>query len=277
MNYNYQSKLPALYHQSAKDFVVIAHRGASAYSPENTMAAFYMAYEMKADMIELDVLITKDGIPVVTHDPEVDRKTDGTGEVNRYTLAELQKLDAGSWFAKKYAGERMPALEEVLQWAKDRIAINIEIKREAVGQHINGGVEEKVVELVRKYQMEQHVLLSSFSYEAVGRIKKLAPEFSTGLLYDKKVPVNSTPFALTKQYLSDSFNCKWRELKTRWRRELQENGIPIFIYTVNSKFWMKKMIGAGVSGIFSDHPDRLREIAIRELGKRDYKFRSSHK
>lgn len=231
------------------------------------MAAFYMALEMKADMIELDVLITKDGIPVVTHDPEVDKKTDGSGEVNKFTLAELKNLDAGSWFDKKFAGERIPTLEEVLQWAKNRIAINIEIKREAVGQHIRGGVEEKVVQLVRKYQMDQHVLLSSFSYEAAERIKKLAPEISTGLLYDKKSTVNSTPLALTRQYLSDSFNCKWRELKNRWRRELQEQGIPIFIYTVNSKFWMNKMIGAGVTGIFSDRPDRLREIAIRKLGK----------
>jgi glycerophosphoryl diester phosphodiesterase len=269
VNNDYQSKLPVLYHQSAKDFYVIAHRGASACCPENTMTAFYMALEMKADMIELDVLITKDGIPVVFHDPVVDKKTDGTGEVNKFTLAEMKKLDAGSWFARKYAGERIPTLEEVLQWAKGRIAINIEIKREAVGQHIKGGVEEKVVHLVRKYQMEQHVLLSSFSYEAAWRIKKLAPEISTGLLYDKKAPVNSTPHALTRQYQCDSFNCKWRELKNRWRRELQEQGIPIFIYTVNSTFWIQKIIGAGVTGIFSDRPDRLREIATRELGKPD--------
>ena len=108
--------------------LVIAHRGASGSAPENTMAAFSLAVERGAEVVELDVQMTADGYPVVIHNATVNRTTDGTGLVREKTLAELQTLDAGSWFETRFAGERVPTLEEVVTWARGRVALAIEIK-----------------------------------------------------------------------------------------------------------------------------------------------------
>lgn len=252
---------PLLYHQSVDGFLVIAHRGASFSYPENTMIAFQKAYEMKADMIELDVQLSKEGVPVIYHDTQLESKTDGMGFVNSLTLKELQKLDAGSWFDRRFKGHRIPTLEEVLQWAKNKISINIEIKKEADDTGTKGEVERSVIELVRLAEMEKHVLISSFSYQSVLRIKKLAPEISTGLLYDSKLS-KKKPAELVKTYQADSFNCKWRELKGSWRKELQQKQIPVYIYTVNHPFWMKKLIRSGINGIFTDKPALLRDVVL---------------
>jgi len=127
--------------QSAEGFFNIAHRGASYYAPENTMASFKLASEMNADMIELDVTLTRDNIPVVFHDRKLSRTTDGKGNISRYLLRELRELDAGLWFSELYKGTRIPTLEEVLEWASGTIALNIEIKKEAVsGNHKIGVV-----------------------------------------------------------------------------------------------------------------------------------------
>ena len=107
---------------------VIAHRGASAYAPENTIAAFGLAHEMGADWFELDCTLTRDDEIIVIHDDTVDRTTDGTGRVVELTLEDLKKLDAGTWKDPKYAGERLPTLLESLNFARDRIGVYIEIK-----------------------------------------------------------------------------------------------------------------------------------------------------
>lgn len=263
--------MPALYHQSVNNFIVIAHRGASYYCPENTMPAFQKALEMQADMIELDVLVTKDGIPIVFHDPLVDKKTDGKGEVSNYTLKEIKELDAGSWFDSEYKGEQILSLEELLQWAKNKIALNIEIKSEASelesSNRIEESIELKVIQLVRKYDMQYHVMLSSFLHASVEKLRKLAPEMTVGLLYDRKASDQKKPEELVRKYAADSFNCRWRDLSNSSRNALINRGIPIYIYTVNTTFWMKRMMKAGVSGIFSDKPDILRKTALKFFRK----------
>ena len=108
--------------------LVIAHRGASMYAPENTLAAFELAIEMGADAIELDTMLTADGIPIVIHDHSLDRTTDGIGSVSSKTVAELKLLDAGSAFDIRFAGERIPTLEEVFSAVGKKIMINVELK-----------------------------------------------------------------------------------------------------------------------------------------------------
>ncbi len=121
---------------------ILAHRGASAYAPENTMAAFKKAIEMNADGIELDVHLSKDGYIVIIHDERVDRTTDGKGEVKDFSLDELKKLDAGSWFSDEYKGEKIPTLEELLSLIKNtEIYLNIEIK---AGYRVYPDIEEKL-------------------------------------------------------------------------------------------------------------------------------------
>jgi len=224
---------------------------------------------MGTDLIELDITLSKDNIPVVFHDVTLEKKTNGRGPVGNFTLKDLKKLDAGSWFGSDFTGIAIPTLEEVLQWASGKISLNIEIKPEAAGARGNPGVEEITVELVKTYKMEKHVIFSSFSYASIERLKKIAPEIPAGLLYDRKSPGRVSPLDLVHQYNADSFNCRWRELKREWRHELQKQNIPIFIYTINSTFWMRRLIRNGISGIFTDRPDVLRRVILDMKGSHE--------
>lgn len=253
--------LPNLYNQDGDGFIVIAHRGASAYYPENTMAAFRGAVALDAEMIELDVMLSSDGVPVVFHDAGLEDHTDGTGALRNLTLQQLKELDAGSWFGPEYAGERIPTLEEVLAFASGTIALNIEIKTEAVTDRTKGGIEEKSLELVEKYGMKEHVLFSSFDYRAVRHLKELDPDIPAGLLYEKENSGKKLPSQLVAEYDADAFNCSFRELTKKRMNDLRSHNIPVFVYTVNDEKRMKKLIGRGVSGIFSDKPDVLKAAA----------------
>ncbi len=232
------------------------------------MAAFKTAHEMRADMIELDVQLTADGVPVVFHDEDVKKLTDGSGKVNSFTFAGLRELDAGSHFSKTYAGEKIPSLQEVLDWLPDEMLLNIEIKPEAVSENQSGGIEEKVIELVMEHQYEDRVILSSFSYLAVKRFKEINSRIKTGLLYEKSQSSGKTPSVLVEEYGADFFHCSSREMKRGWVADLQRKKIPFMIYTVNRKWGMKKWIKRGSFGIFSDKPDLLRIVFENSLKKR---------
>ncbi|MEX2478338.1 MAG: glycerophosphodiester phosphodiesterase [Gracilimonas sp.] len=250
----------SLYSDNGDNFVIIAHRGASAYHPENTMSAFRAAYEMGAEMIELDVTLSKDGVPVVIHDETIDRTTNGKGLVSDFTLDELKNLDAGTWFSEKHAGEPIPTLEEVLEFARGKIALNIEIKPEAVTDEVRGGIEEKAWDLVKKYEMEDYVLFSSFNYQAITHLKEINVDIKAALLYEKGQSAKRSPAQLVGEYNADAFNCSYRQFSKKWAEEALEKSFPVFVYTVNSERGMKKMIKRGVRGIFSDKPDLLKEI-----------------
>lgn len=256
MNNNAQSPVQ-LYEDNNDGFVVIAHRGASAYFPENTMAAFQAAHEMGAEMIELDVTLSKDGIPVVIHDKDLKRTTSGSGKVSAKNLRELKQLDAGSWFDAKFSGEQIPTLEEVLEFASGKISLNIEIKPEAVSDSVHGGVEEKVLELVNKYGMKEHVLFSSFNYRAIEHLKVLDVNISGALLYEKQQSKGQTLTEIVSSFNADAFNCSYKQYSKKWAEEARRANIPVFVYTVNKKRHMKKMIERGVTGIFTDKPDVL--------------------
>lgn len=253
-------KLPKLYQDNGDGFVVIAHRGASAYYPENTMAAFRGALEMNAEMIELDVMLSKDGVPVVFHDATLDDHTNGSGNIGDYTLSQLRDLDAGSWFDSTFAGEKIPTLEEVLAFASGKIALNIEIKTEAVSDEARDGVEEKSIELVKKYGMEDYVLFSSFDYRSIAHIKALDPEIPAAILYEKSQSQKMLPSELLKKYGADAFNCSFRQLNTKRFRDVSENNIPVFVYTVDKPSRMRKLLKMNVNGIFTNKPDVLWEV-----------------
>lgn len=250
----------SLYSDDDDGFVIIGHRGASAYHPENTMTAFQAAYEMGAEMIELDLTLSKDGIPVVIHDETLDRTTTGNGLVSDLTLQQLKKLDAGSWFSKEHSGEPIPTLEEVLEFAKGKISVNIEIKPEAVNNNAWGGIEEKAWELVKKYEMEDYILFSSFDYRAIAHLKEINVDISAALLYEKQQSANRSPSELVEDYSADAFNCSYKQFSKRWSQEASDKGFPVFVYTVNSERLMQKMIERGASGIFSDKPDVLKKV-----------------
>lgn len=155
----------------AKTYLKIAHRGASGYEPENTIRAFEKAIELGADMVELDIHLSKDGHPVVIHNASVDKRTNGAGFVKDLTLAELKKLDAGK-------GENIPTLQETIDVVKGRCGLYIELKGD--------NTEKPVVDLVRKNAMQKSVIIASFDANKVRRVKELAPELVTAVLVGDK-------------------------------------------------------------------------------------------
>lgn len=263
-NMSQKYRLPSLYNDDGDGFIIIAHRGASNKYPENTMAAFKAAVEMGAEMIEMDVLMSQDGVPIVFHDARLNSHTSGKGRVRNHTVKELKKLDAGSWFDPRFSDQRIPTLEEVLAFARGKVALNIEIKTEAVTDRREDGIEEKSLELVREYGMEDYVLFSSFDYRAVKHLKELAPQVSVALLYNRSKSNFKLPHELLQKYKADAFNCSYRQFTQKRLANLRKHDIPSFIYTVNKEKQMRKLIAAGVTGIFTDNPDLLVQV-VREI------------
>ncbi|MCW9707777.1 glycerophosphodiester phosphodiesterase [Fodinibius salsisoli] len=262
-------RLPDLFHHSYEECIVIAHRGASAYYPENTLPAFKGALEMEAAMIELDVMLTSDGVPVVFHDAKLSIHSNGKGLLSYHTLEELKAFDAGAWFSPQYAGTTIPTLQEVLELVAGKIALNIEIKTEAVSAEISGGVEEKCLQLVHDLNMQHHVLFSSFDYRALRHLKKLDSEIPVALLYNRGQSNGRPPAQLMNDYQVDAFNCSYHEYMAKWGPELHQLNIPHFVYTVDETDQMQQLLDADVSGIFTNRPDRLKAlIDQRRNGKK---------
>ena len=156
--------------------MVIAHRGASSYAPENTLAAFDLALQMGARHIELDVDMTSDGHVVVIHDDTVDRTTNGSGPVTGHTLAALRALDAGSWFGAAFAGAQIPTLDEVLARYQGRAHVHTEIKGHTTD------LSHRTADLVRHHRMSDQVTITSFQRVRLEEVRAYAPELPTGWL-----------------------------------------------------------------------------------------------
>jgi len=235
---------------------VIAHRGFSARAPENTLTAIRQAIEVGADMVEVDVTMTADGHVVCLHDETLDRTTDGQGLPTDLTLEAIQKLDAGSWFAPGYAGERIPTLTEVFETVKDRILINVEIKPEAV-EH---DVVPKVAAIIVEHEMLDSVVVSSFSPEALRRMKTTDPAVITATLFNKEVHTDRDPLEIVLEVGSRGFNISSKRVTPKMIERCHRHGIPVAVYTVNEAPDMRRLIEMGVDAVFSDYPDRMLEV-----------------
>jgi glycerophosphoryl diester phosphodiesterase len=242
------------------NFTAIAHRGASAYYPENPLASFQGAIAMGADMVELDVQLTGDGEVVVFHDEKLTRCTNGKGRIAEYTLSELKKLDAGSWFGEEYKDARIPTLEEVLALCRNKIALNIEIKTEAVDEKIRNGIEEKSLNIVDKKGMREHVVFSSFDPRALMHLKEIDKSVSAAVLFEKGHYNSKLPSEIIDLLGADAFNCSRSELNAKWLMNLKMNNIYVNIYTVNDKKNMRRFLTLGVNGIFTNKPDILKAV-----------------
>lgn len=249
------------YHPREDDnFTIIAHRGASAYYPENTIPSFEAAISMGADMIELDVQLTSDKEVVVYHYKKISTRTDGRGKIADHTLLALKKLDAGSWFDKKFKNTRIPTLAEVLHVCKNRIAVNIEIKTEAVDKMLSGGIEEKCLKIAEQIGMREHIVYSSFDPRAIIHLKKIDRTAAVAVLFEKKYYGSKLPADVIKSVNADAFNCSVYEFNKTRLINIKAENIPVNIYTVNDKKKMKKLLDMGVNGIFTNKPDVLKKV-----------------
>ncbi|MNJ26692.1 Glycerophosphoryl diester phosphodiesterase [compost metagenome] len=162
----------------------VAHRGFSGKAPENTMASVRMAMQIPyVQWVEVDVQLSKDGVPILIHDFTLNRTTDGRGPVKEKTLEELKRLDAGSWKSKVFKGERLITLDEFLKGVCGRLRANIEIKTRG---NLYPGIEEKVVAAIKRHRMEHDVVLTSFEPRILAKIKEIARGIHTGLIIEGK-------------------------------------------------------------------------------------------
>lgn len=272
--------------QKLKNFKIIAHRGASAYTPENTLTAFAKAIELGANMIELDVRQTKDGHLIVIHDATVDRTTNGKGRVGDLTIDEIRALDAGSWFSDKFKNEKIPLLEEVLIFIPDSIELLIEIKENTKS---SPNIEDNVIELIRKYKPAvtrygelneavgavNRVIIKSFEDVILDSFRKSAPEIPLlkifvcdidflGLVIEKGLRLGS---ALNDrvQYLQSHWLCTTES----YIKKTHERGYTIFAWDLNNESRMKKLIELGIDGIETDYPDLLKKVLLEYLYDRN--------
>jgi glycerophosphoryl diester phosphodiesterase len=225
--------------------LVIAHRGASARRPENTLPAYALAVEMGADMIEIDLHRTRDGAIVITHDEEL-AGLGGRGEIAEATLDEVRALDAGG-------GERVPTLPEVLEGFGDSIDFNLELKR---GRHAEyESLERETLDEVERRGLLPRTLFSSFFDPVLKRLRELSPEARIGFLVSQRFPARALERAraVGAEALHPQAPLVTRELV----RDAHGEGLAVYVFTVDSHEEMRRMLDLGVDGLFTNHPDRM--------------------
>jgi glycerophosphoryl diester phosphodiesterase len=233
--------------------LIIAHRGASGHAPENTLAAFSKAIELGADGIELDVTMSSDGKIVVIHDDTLERTSSGQGLVWEKDAATLQALDAGTWFAPTYAGQRIPLFTEVLDLVGPDLFIDVEIKSGPYAQDTLAAV----LALLRQQRHPDKTLVTSFDENIVRQCQEHAPEQACGLIFE----VDNLPRAFSGNWPAVSSH--YPLITDSFMQTCRSEGRLVYTWTVNTTDTMRKMIQAGVDGIITNYPDMLATLLHR--------------
>lgn len=233
---------------------IIGHRGASAYAPENTRAAFEKALSLGCNFIEFDVMLSVDDEAFIFHDDNLKRTSNGRGEIGLVSAEYLRSLDVGSWYSRKFRGEKILSLQEAIEWLnQSSMHANIEIKPYA------GKTEQTTIAVLthihRYWAHEKKLpLVSSFDQDALILCRSIAPEIPLGLLLDKWQD-NWLQIASDLECFSVHLS---RKITTMERvLAIKEAGYAVYVYTVNRKRQAKKLFDWGVDAVFSDYPDLL--------------------
>jgi glycerophosphoryl diester phosphodiesterase len=245
---------------------VIAHRGASREYPENTRAAFDAALRQRCDAIELDLQLSRDGVPVIYHDKTLARAGGGRRRVAQLDLAELRRLDAGSRCGPAFRGQRIPTLEETLKRYGNRTRLLLEIKtREGRnGTNRHHLLARSASELVRRMAVEHNVMLLCFDHAVLEASASVAP----GLR--RVLNVKPRPYldAALKRRLGSlwALSADVRTLTPRFAAAVRRAGRPLLVFTCNTSRSVGAALRAGAIGIMSDRPDWLRRLLYDEAG-----------
>ena len=244
---------------------VVAHRGASALYPENTLAAFQAAVDLDVDWIELDVVATADGIVIVSHDTTADRCTDGSGLFKTMTFEEVKTLDAGGRFGKDFAGTRIPMLDEVITLVeKTPVRLCIEIKADNLDDAL--ATARATVTLLQQRNALRQSTIASFNADCLRVVRQWEPLLAVNL--DPTPQDGSlTPWELCQQCLRCGANFMghtYENLTPAHLEEARAHGLAFWAWTVNDADAMRQMVAMGVDGIFTDDPAKLKEILALE-------------
>ncbi|MGN0398954.1 MAG: glycerophosphodiester phosphodiesterase [Blautia sp.] len=238
---------------------VYAHRGFSGQYPENTMLAFRKAVEAGCDGIELDVQLSKDLIPVIMHDEKIDRTSDGTGCICNMTYDELTKFNCSypDQFGDKFGFEKIPSLEEYLAWMAAEavhIVTNIELKNSV---YYYGGMEERVIAMIRKYHLEDRIILSSFNNASILLCKQKEEKIACGFLVERYV---DNAGVYVRECGVEYYHPGLQDLTEEHVKNCSRNGIGVNVWTVNEKEAIERVKAWGVHAVITDFPDRGREV-----------------
>ncbi|PQZ57618.1 glycerophosphodiester phosphodiesterase [Bacillus sp. MYb209] len=243
----------------------IAHRGASAYAPEHTIAAYKLGQQLKGDYIEIDLKMTKDGHLVAMHDETLNRTTNGMGLVKEHTLEEIKKLNAGSFFNKKHPNlakkefedATVPTLEEIIETFGHNANYYIETK----SPDEYPGMEEKLLEIINHYQINDKVIIQSFSEESLRKIHSLNANIPLVQLlsYKQAVQLTASEIEKYKTYCM-GLGMNYKYIDAAYVKKIKKYGLEVHPFTVDNEKDMKKLLVWGVDGMFTNYSDRLHSI-----------------
>lgn len=231
--------------------LVIGHRGASAYAPENTLSALKLAVEQGANGVEIDVQLTKDGKLVVIHDWKVDRTTNGKGYIYQLDFDYIRSLDCGSWFSEEFKGERVPTLKEVFEVVPKDVLLNIEIKEIERGR---ADIEKLVLKEIYEADRLESVVISSFHHSIIQSLHKLEPKLKLALLTASEI-LNLPKYLDDNGLVSYSYHPEINLITKNTVKELEEKGIKTFVWTVNTVIDYQWLDSIGVHGVITNYPD----------------------
>ncbi|WP_414055238.1 glycerophosphodiester phosphodiesterase [Macrococcus equi] len=250
--------------QPVHEVTTVAHRGASGYAPENTMAAYELALKMHADYIEIDLQLTRDGQLVAIHDNTLERTTTGSGFVGDKLLAEIKSLDAGIKFNPKFEGEKVPTFEEILtRFKNESIGILIEIKT----PEYYPGIENKIREALVHYKLDKatnRIAIQSFNHHAVKVSKSLLPALKHGVLISPKNPrINTRDIKWFKTF-ADFYNPSVKLVTRELIQRAHQEGLKVKPYTVRDQSLVEPLLNQGVDAIITDYPDFVKPYSKRD-------------
>ena len=266
------------HHMNDNKILNIAHRGGSGYAPEHTLPSYELGDEMGGDYIELDLQMTEDGELIAMHDETLDRTTNGAGLVKDHTLEEIKKLDAGSWFNEMYPDRAKPeynelrvqTLEEIIQHFGKNKHYYIETK----SPEVYPGMEEKLLKILDEYNLTRQngpsskVIIQSFSEASLQKVHDLNDDIPLVQLIDYKTDATITDEELDHyEEYADGLGMSYKKIDKEYVNKVREHGLLIHPYTVLEKEDMKRLIEWGVTGMFTNYPDRLDEV-LHELNKK---------
>ncbi|MFJ5714099.1 glycerophosphodiester phosphodiesterase family protein [Neobacillus sp. NPDC093127] len=262
------------------DVAVIAHRGASAYGPEHTLAAYKQAMQMKADYVEFDLQMTKDGHLIALHDETLERTTNAMElypdrapwRVKDFTLDEIKRLDAGSWFnakfpnlaKKEYVGQPVPTLEEAIKFVKQKGNGKVGLYMETKAPNVYPGMEEKLIEILKKTNVlnDNHLILESFSEESLRKLKTMAPNVKLIQLYTAAMLKGKDvyqEFKRISEYAAGVGPSK-ELVVPAFMEAAHQNQLLVHPWTVNSQDDLAALLSLGVDGEFTNNPDLLADL-----------------
>ncbi|MCO6451270.1 MAG: hypothetical protein J5I90_10835 [Caldilineales bacterium] len=238
--------------------LAFAHRGASAHAPENTIAAFELADERGAHGSEYGVQITADGKLIVQHDRELGRVEDATGRLQDWRFDDLRALDVGSWFGSRFAGERMPTPDEVVEAVGDRLLFNFELINESLNLN---GVERGVMELFRRHDLFDRAMISSFNPLVLWQVKRLEPRITLGALWGDFEPWLLRSSWWRRVLRPAALHPQMTLVTPELIAKVHARGQRIHVWTVNEPADIARLVAMGVDMLMGDYPERLGQAA----------------